>query len=217
MGKFVDRTGQVFGRLTVIKRAEVRTKNGAVWECKCECGKTVNVLAYNLANGNSKSCGCFSRERTRKHGFCSSSVIDESGTYHVWEALKQRTTKPNCKAYKNYGGRGIKIDPRWENFENFLLDMGVRPHGTSLDRIDNNGDYTPENCKWSTRIEQNSNKRDNFFIEYKGEKMTISELSRRTGVGISRLRHRIVVQGLTVDESLTRPVTMGARNRGQSK
>lgn len=205
MGKFIDRTGQVFGRLTVLRRAENTTKKGTRWYCQCECGNIKSILSDNLLNGSTRSCGCLSVESHTTHGFSRVATKEEQGTYHVWESMRQRILNPNHKAYKDYGGRGITIDPRWNTFAGFLSDMGVRPAGHSIDRIDNDGPYSPENCKWATRIEQASNMQKTRLVEYHGNKMTLSELSKITGINLSRLRHRYVVQGLSVEDSIRMP------------
>jgi hypothetical protein len=205
MGKFIDRTGQVFGRLTVLYRVESNTKKGTKWACQCECGNVKNILSDNLISGTTKSCGCWKTELHTTHGFSQLTTKEEQGTYHVWESMRQRILNRKHKAYKNYGGRGITIDSRWETFAGFLADMGVRPAGHSIERIDNDGPYSPGNCKWATRKEQDSNMQKTRLVEYLGKKVTLSELSKITGINLSRLRHRCVVQGLSVEDTIRMP------------
>jgi len=149
--------GQKFGRLTVIKAVGKNKRNNICWLCECDCGNTVKVAGGHLRSGHTNSCGCLIKETTKdinfKHG--------KTGTknFHIWAGMRDRCNNPNNPAYKNYGGRGIKICQRWNEFKNFLADMGKKPKGLTLDRIDNDGNYEPKNCRWTTRKEQNRNSR----------------------------------------------------------
>jgi len=151
--KLIDETGKRYGRLLV-----VGFQNGK-WECKCDCGKVTYVLGGNLRSGRQKSCGCLDYERKVKHGNTSGSK--ETPEYRAWKNMKKRCYNTKDKYYQDYGGRGIKVCDRWlHSFENFLEDMGKRPSPKhSLDRIDYNGDYSPENCRWVTASEQIINQR----------------------------------------------------------
>jgi len=176
-GKVKDLTGLTFGKLTVIRLHEIKN-HFSIWECHCDCGKTKNVLGTSLNRGNSKSCGCGIVEATKtriKHG----AVVDGKKTpeYTCWQSMKDRCLNPNCKAYKNYGAKGITICERWQNsFENFLSDMGKRPSiRYSLERINGRKNYSPNNCKWATRIEQNGNTNRNVVLTYKSQKMILSK------------------------------------------
>ncbi len=138
-------------------------------------------------------------ERNRqnaKHGMC------ETSTYTIWRRMKVRCTKEDAKDFPRYGGRGISICERWLSFENFLEDMGVRPEGMQIDRINNDGNYEPSNCKWVTPRENSNNRRSSVFIEYMGKKQTIAQWAREIGVGPKTLRNRIL-SGWTVDNALT--------------
>lgn len=169
MPKKKDLTGKKFGMIEVIKDSGERKRNGDVlWLCKCKiCGKEAKIRTYNLKK--SKSCGCLSvKNRFKKtHG------KTKSSEYIIWAGMKSRCLDINNQAYKNYGGRGIKVCNRWINsFENFLNDMGQRPSKKyTIDRIDNNSDYEPENCKWSTYSEQNRNRRNNKLNKKKVKKI----------------------------------------------
>lgn len=160
-----DLTGQRFGRLTVIGPAPRKT-NFARWQCACECGNLHQADSTNLKRGHVTSCGCLRRETSRSHG--------KSGTptFQSWLAMRARCGRESHSDYSSYGGRGIVVCPHWSKFENFLSDMGERPAGTTLDRIDVNGHYEPSNCRWSTASAQQSNKRNNRVIAFEGRLKT---------------------------------------------
>src|SRR3954471_6233232 len=159
MGKpLIDRTGQRYERLTVTSRAD-NYRGNAQWHCACDCGRKIVALGNDLARGKVKSCGCYNAERIVKHGMANSPV------YHVWQAMIQRCENPNCDAYENYGARGITVCEEWHDFELFIADMGVRPKGFSIDRIDNDKGYCKSNCRWASTAQQLNNRRNNRVIE----------------------------------------------------
>lgn len=166
----IKMTGKKCGRLTVLEFSHRSTRGEYVWRCLCECGNETRVPGYTLREGHTQSCGCYHSERTaeaRRHE--KTHGLSNSTTYRSWVAMVQRVTNPNAHNYSYYGGRGISVCDRWLNgdglrtgVECFVADMGERPDGTSLDRINNDGNYETENCRWATRSEQVRNRRPNL-------------------------------------------------------
>lgn len=191
----IDLTGQRFGRLVAL-RHEATPGAKTFWFCRCDCGKEVLVGYGELKSGNTRSCGCLRketasehlREITRKHGMFGTRL------YHIWDSMKARCYNKNHAAYKNYGGRGISVCKDWrKNFESFYkwaIENGYQEHLT-IDRIDNNGDYCPQNCRWATYLEQAENRRSTIFLTVLGETKTISEWSAETGISKSCIRYRL--------------------------
>lgn len=161
-----DRVGQKFGRLTIVDlvfRDIPHSKS--TYRCLCVCGMVKDIKLGCLLNKSTNSCGCLFREnmvkRNTKHGM----MYEHKYTYRTWKDMRQRCNNPNNQDYPNYGGRGIIVCERWNDFKKFYEDMGERPIGTTIDRIDVNGDYEPFNCRWATPTEQARNKRNNHIME----------------------------------------------------
>lgn len=198
-------TGQRFGRLTVLSFSHMNKGRRAVWNCECDCGAQCQVEGTKLATGRTKSCGCLrpdaARENNSTHGH---------STHYLWNTYAKmiaRCYTPSDKSYKRYGARGITVCERWrESFVNFLADMGDRPDGCSIDRIDNDGPYAPENCRWATLSQQNSNTRQNHNLTYDGETLTIAQWSLRLGISQHTIRNRLRY-GWSVERTLTEPVS----------
>lgn len=200
MGRFVDLTGNRYGRLTVISRAESKKRktggSRTMWNCQCDCGNIVVVDGDHLKSGHSKSCGCI----TKKHGMFGTRI------YKIWDSMYQRCYNSNHAAYKDYGGRGITVCDEWlHNFQAFYewsMSNGYADNLT-IDRINVNGNYEPSNCRWATDIEQHNNTRKNRYIEFNGETHTMAEWARITGIKYATLASRIITKGWSIERALT--------------
>lgn len=153
-----DLIGQIFGKLTVLSQIRKENSMHFYWNCRCECGNNIVVRSSHLRSGNTKSCGCIKKEYLKANKLGEKHGAYLSKLYAVWEAMRQRCKNPTAQAYKNYGGRGISVCNEWNDFQKFeawALSHGYK-EGLSIDRIDNDGDYCPENCQWLTRAENAS-------------------------------------------------------------
>lgn len=189
-GRTIDESGNIYSRLKVIGYAGRNDRNEAMWKCICSCGNEAYVSGPKLRKGHTKSCGCLARDVTTQknttHG------MNNQALYSLWAGIKARCTNPGHSSYKNYGGRGIKMCERWLNdFPSFAHDMGPRPDGASIDRIDPNGNYEPGNCRWATAKEQANNKRDNHMLTHQGKTQTISQWAEETGIPYTTICNRI--------------------------
>lgn len=184
---FKDLTGQKFGQLTAL-RFHSRVNGRSLWQCICDCGNEAIVPAPNMHRGHTKTCGrCgYHKARTVKAG--TTHGMTDSREYEAWCTAKKRCFNPNCARYKNYGARGITMCPEWiDSFETFYRDMGPRPPGTSLDRIDNDGNYEKNNCHWADRKTQMRNRQNAVRITHNGETLPLKELAERSGIKYATL------------------------------
>lgn len=214
MVKVKDISGQKFGRLTAIER--VGTKHGcSLWKCKCECGETVTVYLSNLTSEKTKSCGCLQKELARKQN-TTHNLLKKDGKptrlYKIWRGMRSRCYNQNLSNYKYYGERGIKVCKEWRNsykeFYQWAQANGYQDNLT-IDRIDNNGNYCPENCHWANRAEQSLNKSSNHILTFKGKAQTIKEWADELNIKYGTLRTRVDAYNWSTEKALTTPVEGG--------
>lgn len=187
-----DITGRRYGRLTVVAFVE-RDPNppNTIWLFECDCGTRKKMRIGNVRTGNVTSCGCVFTEmlvkRNTTHGLCKA----EKRTYRSWKDMRARCRNPKHKDFYAYGGRGISVCDRWDSFADFFADMGQRPEGETIDRIDTNGNYHPLNCRWATDSQQANNKRNNHVLEWQGRSQTVQQWCDEYGMDHSKVRYRI--------------------------
>ncbi len=201
----VDMVGRRYGKLVVVSRSGSSKLGHAMWECQCDCGSFKVVDGSNLRVGLVKSCGCMQYDFMRG-GLFKTHGMSGTSTYRTWASMRQRCNNENDDKYSRYGGRGIKVCDRWNDFENFYVDMGERPKGMTIDRLDNTKGYFLSNCRWAAcRIQQN-NRRNNRIILFNGKSQTIAQWSRDTGIPYSVIYSRLTRLGWTIEKSITTPV-----------
>lgn len=201
------RPGSTFGRMTVLCRAANHVtpsgKSHVAYVCRCNCGKERVVIAHSLRAGTTKSCGCLIAEetsrRTTKHG--ANRRGKRAAEYGTWAQMRSRCNDPHSNNYDSYGGRGISVCARWDSFANFLADMGPRPPGHSIDRIDVNGNYEPGNCRWADRKTQSRNTRRTTYVEFNGAVRPLIDVVAELGMSLSAVRARIR-RGRTSEEAI---------------
>ena len=217
---FVNQLGKPpFDRLTVVGYGGCVSQQH-YWWCECVCGAYVRVNINNLRSGHTRSCGCFRKEevskRRKSHGH---TVVFKNGRkgysveYQSWSHARNRCRNRNNPDYADYGGRGITFCKRWDSFELFLQDMGPRPDGTSLNRLENNKNYEPGNCAWSTDPEQQRNKRNVVRLTYAGRTQTLPAWAEEKQLGLETVRERLR-KGWTVEEALETPVRFNKKWHG---
>jgi len=210
MPKKIDLTGRRFGRLIVLHDTGERKNRCVAWHCKCDCGNEVDVRGDNLTSGNTTSCGCYNRERVVEanttHG-----MSRQEKTYPVyvaWKSMLWRCENPNYKQYKDYGGRGVKVCEEWHDpvvFIDWALANGWR-EGLTLDRINNNGNYEPDNCRWATRKEQAQNRRSNHLVTFNGKTQCLTDWATELGINGRTLFYRIDRLHWPIERALTEPI-----------
>lgn len=195
--------GKRFERLVILERVDTLSRR-----CQCDCGTVKIVKIAELSSGDTRSCGCLSREltmaRSTKHG--AARRQKRTPTYHAWCGMRKRCLDPRQKSYKDYGGRGISIDPDWESFAQFFADMGEKPAGFSLERLNNNGPYAPGNCVWATKLQQARNTRTTFFITYDNKTQSLSAWAEEMGKPSRVIQARLRRLGWTIERALTEEV-----------
>lgn len=199
----VDLTGKVFNRLTVIRRSGTKRRY-AVWECQCSCGAVTHVRSDHLFSRRTQSCGCYNYDKGKTHGMSRSRVSGKAHPiYNSWQQMLARCKHVSNPAYAYYGGRGITVCDRWSTFEVFKQDMEPTWFsGASIERVDNNEGYCPENCKWATVREQSVNKRSNILVEYKGRVQCLKYWCDELGLKYATVQGRIK-RGWTPEEAFT--------------
>lgn len=201
--------GKTFNDLTVIETVHVSPK--WLWKCRCKCGSEKLYLPYKIIAGHTKSCGCAKKERC--HEMTKKYRITHGGSgerlHYIWNSMKQRCTNPNNKDYPLWGGRGITVCDEWLHdyaaFRKWAYDNGYKKNLT-IDRIDVNGNYTPDNCRWIEMERQSRNKRDNVYVEFRGERKLLIEFCEEFGFNYYTIYGRIYNHGWSVDEALSTPI-----------
>jgi hypothetical protein len=202
--------GKKFGRLLVIDYGGQDKHKNVMWKCLCDCGTEGIFKGRNLRIGKTKSCGCWYREvlaagTNRKHGHTSRKT-GATPEYYTWKNMRNRCQNPEARDWKDYGGRGVKVCERWEKFENFLEDMGIKPsRNLTIERIDNSEGYSKANCIWATRRIQNRNKRNNVVLVHNGKCQTLMDWANELGISFNTLTARLRL-GWTVAQTLSTPV-----------
>ena len=209
MGSFIDLTGKRFGRLTVIERDKSKQDGLAFWVCKCDCGSYASIYGGNIRNGHTQSCGCL-REETEAYRFLRHNATRKENPRlaRIYKSMKHRCYRKEHNCYNNYGGRGIKICDEWlgdlgfENFVKWSKENGYADNLT-IDRIDYNGHYSPQNCRWVSYKDNQNNRSDNRYIEFNGEVKTMSQWAEVFGIRPAELKRRLDYLGLPINAALS--------------
>lgn len=207
--KIPDLVGKKYGRLTVVEYHGLNKRGKSMWKCLCECGNTSVVLGNRLTNGHTKSCGCYSVELTKDrfttHG------MSNTRLYKIWQGMLKRCNNEKSAMYKHYGKRGIKVCDEWCGFEKFR-DWAIHngySESLTLDRIDNDGGYSPDNCRWVDMKTQERNTSRNRYITFRGETLCLMEWAEKLNINYRTLQDRICVRGWSIERAFLTPVTKG--------
>lgn len=209
-----DLSGEIYGQLTVLRFAGQNKQHVSLWVCRCSCGKEKVISSMGLRSGKTTSCGChkaavLAAGRSALHKAQTTHGASKTREHHIWQNILYRCNKPTASGYERYGGRGIKVCRRWQGkngFINFLADMGKAPtREHTVDRIDNNGDYSARNCRWATRREQARNRRGNIVLEFRGERKLLCEWCDIKGLPLYVLSRRLR-NGWSVERALVTPI-----------
>lgn len=202
--KKIDITGNRYGMLVVLSSVESKQygkQKKTMWLCQCDCGNTKTLLKSSLTSGKTISCGCLLKKGQLKHGYANKEKL-----YAVWRAIKKRCRLKNDTAYCNYGGRGIDMCDEWynsyETFRQWCINNGYQ-QGLTIDRINNNGNYEPNNCRFTTRKEQSNNRNYVRKYNYKGKEYSVTQLAEEFDVSVWKLRHRLITKKWSVEKALT--------------
>lgn len=214
MSTLIDLTGKKFNRLLVIGLDENVAKGKAVrWKCICDCGNEVSVRGNNLKSGAVKSCGCLLHQNAhnRTHG------ESHSRLYRNWKAMVERCENPRHQAYKHYGARGIKVCDEWKTYEGFRdwVNKTRNDDKYTIERIDVNGNYCPENCTWIPNSLQAKNRTSTRYFTYQGDRLSLVDWSRKLHIDYKLLHNRITKLGWTFEKAISTPVDIKKRNKGR--
>ena len=216
MGNKLDCTGKRYGNLIAIRECGRAKDNAILWLCICDCGNHHLARGTYLNRGIITSCGCMKGKK--KVATMGTHGMSYSRIYGIWKGVKRRCKSPKFRGYENYGGRGIKVCKEWlgeegfNNFHKWAIENGYQENLT-IDRIDVNGDYEPDNCRWITNAEQQYNKRTTYYLTYKDEKKNLKEWAQITGIGASTIRSRVYDYGWSVEKALETPVNTKYRHK----
>ena len=212
MSKLIDITGERFNNLVVVKRVENAKGGVAMWECICDCGNTTIVRGSNLKNGSVKSCGC--RRKTAKPALTHD--MSKTRLYREWASIKRRCYAKSLPSYKNYGGRGIEVCDEWKNsfevFRDWALTNGYSDDLT-IERIDTNGNYCPENCTWIPFNQQQGNRRTCYSFEHNGETKNLADWCRNLDLSYGVVHNRIYKLKWSFERAISEPVHIEKRNK----
>jgi hypothetical protein len=209
--------GEVFGRLTILQEIPPSGNQRRKMVCRCTCSKTLTVLASGLRTGNTRSCGCLRREmvaaKNYKHGARKRKAKDNPPEYVLWKRMRQRCNDSGNHEWDRYGGRGITVDPRWDDFTVFLADVGPRPTPNhSIDRIDNEKGYSKDNVRWATASQQARNKRNSRRVVFNGQSIGLADLAEAHGIPYGRLYTRLW-KGWSVEKAVSTPTAAKGRRK----